>query len=60
MYHLKEGRYIGYADDGILYGNDPEVVEEWLSKLKPESGVQFKPEKSGYLGRPGRGKSAKI
>lgn len=28
VYYLNKGRYIGYADDGILYGNDPGMLEE--------------------------------
>ncbi|KAG1078263.1 hypothetical protein G6F40_016783 [Rhizopus arrhizus] len=29
VYKLKKGKYIGYADDGLLYGDSPEVLEEW-------------------------------
>jgi len=32
VYYLKKGKYIGYADDGILYGDDPNMVQEWLEK----------------------------
>lgn len=49
VYYLSKGKYVGYADDGILYGDDPKVMDEWLSKLKPEAGVEFKPEKSGWV-----------
>lgn len=28
VYDLKKGKYLGYADDGILYGDDESVVEE--------------------------------
>lgn len=50
VYYLKRGKYIGYADDGMLYGDDPNVVQEWLEKLRtPESGVAQKEEKSGWV-----------
>lgn len=49
VYYLKKGKYLGYADDGILYGDDPDVKEEWLSKLRPGTGVEYKPEKSGWV-----------
>lgn len=54
VYYLKQGKYLGYADDGILYGDNPEVVEEWLSKLAKEAGVFAKPEKSGWVKREGK------
>lgn len=49
VYDLKKGEYIGYADDGLLFSNDPKVVEEWKSKLGGGSGVEEKPEKSGWV-----------
>lgn len=47
VYNLEKGKYIGYADDGLLFSNDEGVVEEWKSKLGGLSGVEPKPEKSG-------------
>lgn len=49
VYNLRKGKYIGYADDGLLFSNDPDVVEEWKSKLGGISGVEPKPEKSGWV-----------
>jgi hypothetical protein len=53
VYYLSKGKYIGYADDGILYGDDPEVVDEWLSRLNPAAGIFPKPEKSGWVKKDG-------
>lgn len=53
VYNLEKGKYIGYADDGLLFSNDPEVVEEWKSKLGGISGVEPKPEKSGWVKQDG-------
>lgn len=47
VYDLKKGNYIGYADDGILYGDNPDMVKEFLNKLTPENGIEIKKEKSG-------------
>ncbi|CAO3674994.1 unnamed protein product [Rhizopus stolonifer] len=47
VYKLKLGKYIGYADDGLLYGDDPGVLEEWRSKLDADKGVLEKAAKSG-------------
>lgn len=49
VYKLDKGKYIGYADDGLLFSNEPEVVEEWKSKLGGVSGIEPKPEKSGWV-----------
>lgn len=39
VYDLEHGKYIGYADDGILYGESELVMEEWKSKLDPLKGT---------------------
>lgn len=49
VYNLEKGKYIGYADDGLLFSNDPDVVDEWKSKLGGVSGVEPKPEKCGWV-----------
>lgn len=50
VYHLERGKYIGYADDGILYGDDPDMVKEWLNKFRThESGVAQKEAKSEWV-----------
>lgn len=54
VYKLTKGKYLGYADDGLLYGDNEEVLYEWLSKLDPESGVAEKEEKSGWVKRKGK------
>lgn len=49
VYKLKKGKYIGYADDGLLYGDSPEVLEEWKSKLDENKGVVMKEAKSRWI-----------
>jgi len=47
VYKLTKGKYLGYADDGLLYGDSPEVLEEWREKLDEGKGVLEKASKSG-------------
>lgn len=49
VYDLKDGEYLGYADDGLLFGNSAEVVEELKNKLEEDSGITLKEEKSGWV-----------
>nr|AYM47416.1 mystique [Phycomyces blakesleeanus] len=57
VYDLKHGQLVGYADDGILYGDDPRMVEEWLSKLDPKMGVFPKPAATKWVRFSGEWKS---
>jgi len=50
VYDVKDGKYIGYADDGIIMCNDPEEIDRFRMKLRTfESGVRIKAEKSGWV-----------
>jgi len=35
VYNLKHGKLIGYADDGVLFGDSEDIVNEWKSKRYP-------------------------
>lgn len=54
VYDLKGGTYIGFADDGIVGGNSPDLDKQLEAKLTPESGVEINHEKSGWVKRNGR------
>lgn len=50
VYDMKDGKYIGYADDGVLMTNNPQALDELRGKLRTkESGVQLKEAKCGYV-----------
>lgn len=50
VYEVDNGRYVGYADDGIIFCKNTEDLENWKQKLEgSESGVELKPEKSGFV-----------
>lgn len=49
IYNLKNGTYVGFADDGIIGGNSPESVNELKEKLTAESGIEVNEEKSGWV-----------
>ena len=50
VYDVPNGKYIGYADDGLLLLNDPKEVERWKERLNTrESGVELKESKSGFV-----------
>lgn len=52
VYDLEAGKYLGYADDGILYGG-PGIRDELVHKLESRSGVKIKESKSGWVKRDG-------
>jgi hypothetical protein len=55
VFNLKSGTLIGYADDGLIFSETEEAVEEWRAKLRSkESGVEEKVEKSGWVKHNGR------
>lgn len=50
VYDVPNGKYIGYADDGLLLLNDPKEVDSWKERLNTrESGVELKESKSGFV-----------
>lgn len=49
VYDIKNGRYVGYADDGLIFADDPSAIDEWKSKLDPVAGVTAKESKSGWV-----------
>lgn len=55
VFDLKKGTLVGYADDGLIFSDNSEAVEEWRTKLRSgESGVEEKVEKSGWVKYDGR------
>jgi len=54
VYDVRNGLYVGYADDGIILTNDLEDIEEFKSKLNTlESGVALKDSKCGFIRKDG-------
>lgn len=54
VYEVKNGIYIGYADDGLILTNSESDVEEFRKKLNSEeSGVMIKESKSRYIRKHG-------
>jgi hypothetical protein len=50
IYDLKDSKYIGYADDGVILTNREDVNEELEEKLDTvHSGIRLKPERSGWV-----------
>lgn len=50
VYNVKEGTYIGYADDGLILTNRDDDIPDFIRKLKPDiSGVEIKESKSGLV-----------
>ena len=55
VYSIPDTKYIGYADDGILFMKDPKKVKELEERLNSkETGVELKPEKSGWVKAQGK------